>query len=98
HVDGAEASVAHQRGQPGRAGLVPPEGDRVSRVFHQVLDALVALPVEEIERGVTLVEWGAHVLADQDHLAISIDRGRDDDVRVVTLPAALAPAVARVHK
>lgn len=53
---------------------------------------------EEIERGVTFVEWGAHVMADQDHLAISIDRGRDDDVRVVTLPAVLASAVTNLHK
>ena len=53
---------------------------------------------EEMESAVVFVEWGAHVLADADPLAITIDRGRDDDVRMVTLPPALAGAAAALPK
>lgn len=53
---------------------------------------------DEMEHGITLVEWGAHVVDDQSHLKIAIDRGRDDDVRIVTLSAPLASAADSIRK
>lgn len=53
---------------------------------------------DELEGAVAFVEWGAHVLAGADPLAITIDRGREDDVRLVTLPPTLAEAAAALPK
>ena len=53
---------------------------------------------EEIDGAVAFVEWGAHVLVGTDPLAITFDRSREDDVRLVTLPPALAGAAAALPK
>lgn len=52
---------------------------------------------DEIESAITFVEWGQHVI-ESDALTITIDRGREDDVRVVTLPAKLSSVAAVVAK
>ena len=53
---------------------------------------------EQLQSSVACVEWGSHVVAGDQHFTIEINREREDDVRVVTLPAALADAAKALHK